>query len=96
MFAVHSRPSKATLRCSYHCYMLYAAVDFHQGALFYCIKTNSGDTSDKIKLNNTASSVGLMLTLDDKSYLNYLCVTWFYYVEKKQAQDGCKASLTWE
>lgn len=63
--------------------------------LFYYIRTNSEDTCDKIKLNK-ASSVGLLLTLDDKSYLNYLCVTWFYYVEKKQAQDGYKALLTWE
>lgn len=74
--------------------------DITQGApgkhtSFYYIKTNSADTCDKMKLNN-ASSLGPMLTQDDKSYLKHLCLTWFYYVERKQAQDECKTSLTWE
>lgn len=33
---------------------------------------------------NKTSSVGLMLTLDDKSYLDYLCVTWLYYKGKEK------------
>ena len=57
--------------------------------LFYYIRTNSEDTCDKIELNK-ASSVGLLLTLDDKSYLNYLCVTWFYYVGKNRPKTDIK------
>lgn len=49
---------------------------------FYYIKTDSVDTCEKIQLNK-ASDVGLMLTLDDKSYLKYICVTWFYSAVQK-------------
>lgn len=56
---------------------------------FYYIKTNSEDTCDRIKLNK-ASSVCPMLTLDDKSYHNYLFVTWFYYVEKNRPRVDIK------
>lgn len=38
----------------------------------------------------------LVLTLDDKSYLDYLCVTWLYYEGKKKKKNraGIDRSLT--
>lgn len=41
---------------------------------------------------NKTSSVGLVLTLDDKSYLDYLCVTWLWVRKKNWA--GIDRSLT--
>lgn len=44
-----------------------------------------------------ASSVGLMLTLDDKSHRKCRCLTWFYDEEKPGRPCRMqKASLTWE
>lgn len=40
-----------------------------------------------MQLNKTSSAV-LVLTLDDKSYLDYLCVTWFYYEGEKKPKLG--------
>lgn len=99
-FAVSSILFKATLHSSLHHFVRCTVVDNSlpvdvllgapgKHASLYYIKTNSADTCGQIKIN-TASSVGPVLTLDDKSHLKCLCVTWFYYVEKNRRGTDLK------